>query len=87
MDQGIKRIEPDQHAVNNVIDGIGFKDHSLQKDWSDLEERRAKRKFVSPPNTQLCYQSDDIHNSDGGSRRDIAPANYYRRLLNPFMAG
>lgn len=59
MDLGIKRIEPDQHTVDNDIDGIDLKDPSLQKDWSDLEERRAKRKFVSPPNTQLPYKNHD----------------------------
>jgi hypothetical protein len=60
MDQGIKRIEPEQHAVDNDIDGIDLKDHSLQKDWSDLEERRAKRKFVSPPNTKQRYKNLDL---------------------------
>jgi len=49
MDLGIKQIEPDQHAVENDLDGIALKDQSLQRDWSDLEERRAKRKFVSTP--------------------------------------
>jgi len=48
MDLSIKRIEPDQHAIDNDIDGIDLKDPSLQRDWSDVEERQAKRKFVSP---------------------------------------
>jgi hypothetical protein len=50
MDLGIKRIDPDQHAVDKDIDGIDLKDHRLQRDWSDLEERQAKQKFVSPHN-------------------------------------
>jgi hypothetical protein len=61
MDPGIKRIEPDQNAVDKDIDGIDPKDHSLQRDWSDLEERQAKRKFVSPPKTQLCYGTMTFH--------------------------
>jgi hypothetical protein len=84
MDLGIKHIDPDQHAVDNDVDGIDLKDHSLQRDWSDLEERQAKRKSVIPPNTPTCFENHGLH--AGGSRRDPAPADRLDRILGQLLA-
>jgi hypothetical protein len=84
MDLGIKRIDPDQHAVDNDVDGIDLKDHSLQRDWSDLEERQAKRKFVSPHNYQPCHKNHGLHK--GGHRRDPTLADRFSRFTDKFLA-
>lgn len=64
MDSGVKYIEPNQHPVDNNVDGIDLKDHGLQKDWSDLEERQAKRKFVSSLNAQSCHKNYGLRSGD-----------------------
>jgi hypothetical protein len=67
MELGIKQIVPDQHAIDNEVDGTDLKDNSLRRDWSEDEERRAKRKFVLP--TQLtcpnCVESQHSNWSMG----------------------
>ena len=45
MDPVLKEIEPVQYATDKIARTID-EDEIFQRDWSDDEERRAKRKLV-----------------------------------------
>lgn len=46
MDRNVKEIEPVQCAMDKIARGID-EDEVFHRDWSDEEERQAKRKLVS----------------------------------------
>lgn len=46
MDLETKQLDVDQYPADNDVQPSDLKEESLQRDWTDLQERKAKRKFV-----------------------------------------
>ena len=65
MDLETKQLDVDQYPADNDVQPSDLKEESLQRDWTDLQERKAKRKFVylQIPSQPVTQRVKDLNRS------------------------